>query len=98
MPTDPNARITATHAGHGVWDFTCYLHPEIPGDDKNLPGVLGIRQISGPRAAIQVMKDHCDHDHPGIRMHLSRTSDASPDKSGNYTGRRQVEMRRTGAR
>lgn len=97
MSIDPNARITAVHAGHGVWDFTCFNHPEIKGND-HFGGRLGFRQISGPKHAIQVMKDHCDHDHPGVRMHLSRTSDASPPKSGNYTGKRQIEMRRTGAR
>ena len=90
--------ITAKHAGNGVWDFTCHLHPEIPGDKDHLPGVLGIRQISGPKAAIQVMKDHCDHDHPGVRMILSRSSDSSVSTSHAYTGRRQVEMRRMGAR
>jgi hypothetical protein len=98
MPSNPNARITASHAGNGVWEFTCYLHPEIPGNDMYLPGVLGIRQISSPKVAVQVMKDHCDHDHPGVRMKLSRTSDHSPYWSRTYTGHRQVELRRTGAR
>ena len=92
MPNE-NERITAEHAGHGVWDFTCYLHPEIKGDADHLPGVLGIRQISGPRACIEVMKSHVDNAHPGIRMRLVRGT-----WSGLYRGRAERQMQRAGQR
>jgi hypothetical protein len=73
-------KITAVHAGTGVWDFTCHAHDGEP---------MVLRTVSSPKHAVKVMQDHADKEHPGVRMRLSRDSEWSGSLRTTYTSKGQ---------
>ncbi len=76
------AKITAVHnpggeeGGKGVWLFTCYAHDPEP---------LVMQTVSSPKHAVGQMHDHCDAEHQGQRMRLSRDSQYSVPYRASYT-------------
>jgi hypothetical protein len=60
-------RMTATHISMGVWRFECLAHEQ----------PYKFQEISNPKQAIQAMKAHCNNDHPGKLMSLTRESQHS---------------------
>jgi hypothetical protein len=75
------AKMTAVHDDKGVWNFTCYYHPQ----------PLFSRGISSPEHALQFLRYHADKEHVGVRLRIRRTSQYSPAYSGSYTGRPSQE-------
>ena len=69
-------RITALHAGGGVWKFTCEAHDP----------VHVMQCVSSPRSCMLTMREHVNTGHPGQRFTLRRQSDFSGSKSEGYTG------------
>lgn len=71
-------RITAEHAGSGVWDFECDGHGEKP---------FVLRRVSSSRHAQRVCEMHMDGKHPGQTARITVSSDYSGRTSRNYTAR-----------
>jgi hypothetical protein len=71
-------KITAKHAGSGVWDFECMAHE---------PHSF-IRMVSAPKESLKTMEGHIDREHPGQRFQVKRFSSGHTDGKGySYIGK-----------
>jgi hypothetical protein len=72
--------LTARRIPSGEWKFTCPLH---------LPAKVWIF-ASSPNNAINILKEHMDTDHPGVKIRLMVKNDKF-DTHTTYTAQTTVE-------